>query len=347
MTSFEDLAQLLIKNVPPSITPDYVRPVCIVKGDFYTMGRQYGRELKQIIYANLLHNLARLNAIWPDKSRLFEELKRYEAAVLAVSPDSISMWQGIADGAGLPYEAAAIYCCYIALAKGPSEGCSTISAYGSACKEGGLIAAANADSFSFTPTSYSPTLVMYPERGNAVIANGGICSNLCLNEKGMIVMASAGGYNGRKEDTGIGIPGVLSTLMLSWKYDLAPQAAGEAARVFTADAENLHCADPDNGSYVIERTACCIHTRRPGDHGERNFLVATNHFISSEMQASRPEDDSRCHNSYSRFATEMKVMQGRYGQLTLKELSKVITMADRYDGENWYRNEWDDEKSYP
>ena len=339
---FDQVVEAVSEKVPLETTPDFVRPVCIVSGDFYEMGVQYGQQQYNELRSILLWGASSIKNVWKDHRQLTAAVEGLENAVAQISPESIELYNGISEGADLPYSA--VLTAFFAptlsgLAR--NNHCSTISAWGNA-SGGKLIAGTNADGPAFTVTNYSPVLLMFPEKGNSIIANGGVCSNLVMNNKGMVGMASAGGWNGRPEDVGIGLPGVLPTSLLSWKYDTASDAISAVSKISCSMAENLHFVDKNTGAFVLEHTYGHQAVRKSGEYGEQDFMVTTNHFVSEEMQASRPEDDRANHNSYSRYKTEIQALTEQHGNLTLEKLGEILSLQDRYDDLGWHREEWDE-----
>lgn len=343
---FDKIIDAVSEKIPLEITPDFVRPVCVVSGGFYEMGIQYGRQQYEELRVILLHSTANLNELWKNKKKLAEAVTQCETAVAEISPESLEMWHGIADGAELPYSAIAMIFMSASLsAMSKLDFCSTISAWGDMTK-GELLAGTNADGLAFTTTNYSPVLLMFPTNGNALISNGGILSNLAMNEKGMVSMASAGGWNGLPDDVGAGIPGIFSTTYMGWKYDNAYDAINAISRTTCVMAENLHAVDKQNGAYVLEHTHGHQAIRRSGDHNETDFLITTNHFLTQEMQSSRPGNDEKNRNSYSRYQTEMQALAENYGNLTIEKLGAVLALHDRYDENGWHKDEWDEVYSF-
>ena len=349
---FTEVIHAISGQLPLETAPDFVRPVCIVSGDFYEMGVQYGQQQFLELRALLLRTVADIKKVWEDPSELSQAVEAEEHTVGATFPEYIRFWEGVSEGANLPYSAvllAFISTSLHAIACSQSQNvghCSTISAWGSETENGNLLAGTNADGAAFSVTNFSPVLLMFPREGNCFIANGGISSNLVMNGKGMVGMASNGGWNGRPDDVGVGLPGVIPTAFHTWKYATAQEAVAFAAKNGVSAAENLHFVDKQTGAYVLEHTKSHHAIRRPGENGEQDFLITTNHFISGEMLASRPTNDDAHRNSYSRFQTEMQAMKERHGRLTIEELGVVLSLHDRYESGKWYKDEWDPVFSY-
>lgn len=345
MMTIEQIAALLAERVVPGEIPDMVKPVCIVTGDNYQMGFQYGQQLQKNICTRTLHLAARLILERPNVD-IIADAYRYEEILRSQSPELIEMFKGTAEGADLPYEAILVYT-ILNLAQVSPNQCSTISAWGSSTLEGHLIAGCNADGAAFTHTSYEPTMVMYPKEGNVSVNNGGYNSNFAMNNKGLVNLASNGGWNGRRDDRGIGTPSVLPAMYLNWRCSTAKEAV-ERYTLHSAPisaAENMHCADISGETFLIEATHSHYYVRRPGEHGEKDYLLATNYFLSEEMQSSKPATNNSYINAQFRYRTEDKLLKENHGKITLETIDGILSCRDYYDGEKWVKDVWDEEYS--
>lgn len=346
MKKFEEVASALLAQADPQVIPDMVKPVCIVSGKPYDMGYQLGTEIGKSAVNHMLVLTSRIRFLRPDTAGIMRDAETFGRIVEEQSPDIAEMWQGTADALSLPYEA-------MLLGNIPNlmqpvvNHCSSLSAWGSAAEGGKLINAVNADGGAFTPTSFGPTMVLYPENGYASMNNGGYNSNFAINEKGLVTMATNGGWNGRPGDEGYGTPAVLSTMQLSLHCADTADALKRALEINrpTGSAENMHFADPTGDVCVVEMTNGHHAVRRSGDNGEKDYLHATNYFLSPEMQSSKPIDLRRTQNAVSRFITEDRLLRDSLGRITLDTLEKIITCRDYFDGEHWVRDAWDPEYS--
>lgn len=343
MNKIYDIANIIAEKANPEYIPEYVKPVCVLSGSYYDMGLQFATQLQDGLYNTMLHLISRiLKGRGP--SGVIEDAREYEKIIAHQSPEIIDMFHGTADGLAVPYEAVLIYAIPNLLLPIPQNACSTISVWGKATKDGNLYCAANADGGVFTPTSYGPTMILYPENGNICVCNGGFNSNLALNEKGLVTMASNGGWNGGQGDVGYGTGAILSVLQLSLKTGSADEAMHHFTKVNkpVGSAENFHCADVSGTAYLIESTFAHSCTRTSGEFKEDDYLLATNYFLSEEMQTSRPKADNNI-NSIYRYRSEEQRIRELYGTLDANELDKVLSCADYFDGEKWVRNVWDEE----
>lgn len=346
MKTFEEIVDALKSQANPELIPDMIKPVCIVSGKPYDMGYQLGLELGQLSVNQTLILAARIRAMRPDTAAVMRDAAAFGRIVAEQSPEIDEMWHGTADALRVPYETMLLQNVPNLLRPAVNH-CSSLSAWGRATEDGRLLNAVNADGGSFTPTSYGPTMVLYPENGYASMNNGGYNSNLAMNEKGFVSMATNGGWGGRADDVGYGAPAVLSTMQLSLHCDSVASALHRALEINSAvgSPENMHFADVGGNACVVEATNSHFALRRSGENGESDYLHATNYFVSPDMQDSKPSDLRRTKNAVSRFITENRLLQDTLGHITLDTLERIITCRDYFDGQQWVRNVWDPEYS--
>lgn len=349
MITLERIANLVAEKVNPLYCPEFVKPVCIVQGDRYEMGRQYGRQLEQPLLTEILYAVSRLLKSRKD-GHVMEDAYAFERVLAKKSPGIIEMMHGTADSLELPYEAVLLHMLEADLGgpplpEGQGGACSTLSAWGEATADGRLLVAVNSDGPFFSTNSFKPVMLLFDPEGRSLFANGGYLSNFVLNDRGLAVMASFGGGLCGKGDRGLGVPAVVSTFLAG----LNASTAAEAAAYYLADgrsnSENLHIADGTGDGCIIESTAAHHAVRRPGDFGERDYLIATNFFLSEEMQSSMGEDTPAILNAKSRYRTEDRMIRDRHGSLSLQDLDDIISCDAYFDGEEWHRDVWDEDRS--
>ena len=164
MKTFEEIVDALKSQANPELIPDMIKPVCIVSGKPYDMGYQLGLELGQLSVNQTLILAARIRAMRPDTAAVMRDAAAFGRIVAEQSPEIDEMWHGTADALRVPYETMLLQNVPNLLRPAVNH-CSSLSAWGRATEDGRLLNAVNADGGSFTPTSYGPTMVLYPEIG--------------------------------------------------------------------------------------------------------------------------------------------------------------------------------------
>jgi hypothetical protein len=276
-----------------------VNPVLVLSGSDYDIGYQYAHQLNRIFGPWALEELQR------DFTR--EEvaaLKAYQWQLEKYAPEYIEQFKGMVAGAAdvgveLSYEEVLADHCGHTLKsdlatfpgtepaesrddKLPPHGCSGFAAWGSATKDGRLIAASSED----RPFRYGFVGIVFPETGNNYIFSLVILPPMGahpgMNNKGLTYVHHGAGTNGN-EAPGYGVPQSLvvqhtlrfadnaeEALQMQLAYPSGIRAAGLWADV-SGNAFDLECRDPK----VV---------RRAGDHGEEDFLYATNNCLTESLE---------------------------------------------------------------
>jgi hypothetical protein len=281
-----------------------VYPVLILQGSDYDIGYQYSQQLIQIFGPWYIKKFQRG---FTEEERTF--LKATQWYVKEYAPEFIEQFKGMADGAtdaGVEWsyeEVLAAHCrppvlevypVYHALPPlfpgtepaesqkmGMPPACGGFVAWGSATKDGKLIAAGGGDGPSISFTLYWRVIIL-PETGNNYIyAPLGIANYGChpgMNNKGLVYAHHGDGVGGN-EKPGHGIGERLMTqhalrfannakealeMELAYPYGFRPAGLwGGLWADISGDAFDLECRDP-------------LAVRRAGDHGEKDFLYGYN-----------------------------------------------------------------------
>ena len=319
-------------------SPPSVRPIIFVAGSPYEMGFQYGKEVSGMIRRNVC--LAASDALrYLDKAKITERLEKVEAIVAQETPDMIEWWRGIADGAGLLYGDVFLLNVHLLFVFPPM--CSTISVFGSASQNHKLITGASAE-LPWNLCSYGVILIAYPERGNSFISMpqlaGQMGSNFVMNSKGLACTFTCG-EAARPEDQSFGYPDNVAALMyLAWKCDDVEQAKELYSKLNLYSGWVTHLADGNGTVHMIEHTSAVESVRKPGDQGEKDYILATNHFLNETMKPAQYE--SGMEDSYVRYATEEKLIRQRLGDHSVESIMEILSCHDYWDGGEWNKGVW-------
>jgi hypothetical protein len=321
-------------NFDANMQPPSVYPVCFVSGSPYQMGYQYGQEAK----AEIVHNVcvARANALaqfgtWPAVVAAAQSDTSY---VAAETPEVLQTWHGIADGAGISYDEVRVLNVTLRAAS-----CSTMFAWGAATKGGSLIGGANADTPWLCGNMYGCVLIAYPDDGNAYIdtplAAGCMSGGRGMNAKGLIILGS-GGQMSRPQDRGPGYPtapnGCVAPGYVIEHADTAAQAESMLLGMHLGGATNFDIADPSGNALVIEQTAAGCAVRKPGDFGEKDYILATNFYETAKM---RPANDPNQLqdgdlDDWYRYGSEEQLIKTDWGNLTPGSLMAILGCHNYY-----------------
>jgi len=337
--------------------PDNVLPVIFVSGTPYEMGHQYGQQAADLIKTNACFIESELIANCGTWAAIVERASVYKAIVEAKTPEMIELWQGIADGSGQSFETVTMInvSMEIGTPVAKARNCSTISAWGSATKNGQVIAGSNADGCGY----YRVNVIAYPNEGNSFMVvgseAGGLKSPRVMNEKGVVLMGSAG-QAARPEDNAPAYPVMVADVYALWKSDTAALAKDllvSLGRGGMGDIDNV--LDASGDAYVIETTSAACGVRTSGDFGERDYLVATNFFLTETMQPANYADQSESGeiDDWYRYGTMEEFIKTTWGDLSIDTLMRILSCHDYYGTRDpvtgavdtskpqlWHRNVW-------
>ena len=312
----------MVDGVP---MPPPVRPVIILRGSDYELGYQYYQQLVEI-YGTWIpsHRWGYLYYCTPLHRERFsaEEkaaLREFQAYIDRYTPEWTAILHGMADGAtdaGVPvtYEdLLSFYVLYEELyhwspktfvmpgAVGPSGtpgkeplACSGFAAWGRSTKDGKMLCVGNADDDS---GFFASTVMVFPETGNNFITSpfdmpgfGGFPSHPGTNNKGLVYVHHGTGQFFFK-NWGYTVPRGMADMHILRFADSAEEAAemhlGYPKAVNFKDGTFL--ADVDGNALVVESRDPAV-VRRPGEHGETDFIYCTNNYQARQMGDSATQD---------------------------------------------------------
>jgi len=314
----------------PARLPEPSKQVVFTSGSWYEMGRQYGKQAEHGVKVKTAAGMAAVITKYKTKSHALECLDVYLELLKRKAPSVFELWNGIADGAGLSRED--IYLAYMNFSR-LDERCSNISAWGQATASGGMICGMNCDEHE-TVNYFAPVVAAWPEDGYAFISASAFTCNCVMNEKGLVLMASCG-VDAREEDlAAVGLPNCLSLMLCAADCETTEEARDKIIRegLGPGSGENIHIADAKGHAVVIEHTASYDAVRHSGDHGEKDYLLATNFFLSPQMKAANLKGDAakKRDSSQPRYWSEEQMLLSAWGKLDLDAVNKALGCSDFY-----------------
>lgn len=314
-------------------SPDPVRNVVILKGTWEEMGRQYARQMPDVVKRCVSSGLSGLlseHTYEEGLKALDEQLAYYEEH----APEVTELFKGLADGAGIDFETVAL-----GMASFNGSGfCSTMAAWGKATEDGRLLMGANWDTES-GDSYFLPAIMAYPDGGKAFIAGCGFFGNIVMNSEGVVFTGSSG-QSANEEDYGYGLPVISPMTFLAAKCETAEQAKDLYISDYAPGCgDNFHVADK-TGSYIVEHTAAKNAIRQSGDFGEKDYTIATNDFMCEEMQSSLYSGDEFWDDNRPRYWTEERVLLDDYGKADLDTFADALGCNSFYIPENWKDTGW-------
>lgn len=307
---------------PEATTPTDTSQIAVLKGSWYDMGYQLGEQYRDEVIAATAYNVAGQVEMWGS----------YDAAVEAYDPyleqakkwfnhekdgGLVDMIQGTADATGMDFSDAMMLFISADSSIMPGESgeqqvegederdCSAVMAWGNATDtdEDGVIGAMKAD-IGFGDLNFMPTLVMFPDNGNAFISTHGVFGS-ASNEKGLQIQSPGGSVVNEDEVYRIGIYPTMYLAAYCSTTQEAIDVLGDPATTpedewwpFTTDF-NVCIGDATGDACDFELTGTERNIRRSGDDkfvgiteaGEAkvdnetgDYLAAANWFMGENMQ---------------------------------------------------------------
>ena len=284
------------------VLPPSVMPVVILEGSDYDMGYQYGQQAGQYIEKRVVIEWGTYARNGWSRDEVISELKACQYYIKMYAPEQIEMMQGIADGAtdagyNVSYTDVLLLNSTWAVRRQPptatyppaededvDQNCSNFAAWGSSTKDGSLVFGGTADESN---VDYVIVVVAFPDEGNAFITTcrpGELSQGPMMNNKGVIYSVGTGPTL-RDVDKDYGIPWPNARQHLIRYANSAQDVVDMLLEMQVSAGLNLTIADTSGNAFVAEVTADQKAIRVPGDHGESDFIYATNNFFTEEMKA--------------------------------------------------------------
>jgi hypothetical protein len=284
-----------------------VRPVLVLQGSDYEMGAQYARQIIQIFGPYYLEGAAKAERSEKDLA----VVAKSEGYIKKHTPWVIDFLKGMSDGyveAGLSMTYDSMLAYFVSTrdtppdpaedaAEAEEKECSGWAAWGNATTDGRLICGGSGDHEIRVGSKYrcrfEINVMFFPETGNNFVFSppSGGAGHPGMNNRGVCnVHHGTTGYYDRYmrpelEHSGEGVPRSF-LLMHALRF---ANSANEAMEISLSipnpgGRQGGFWADVNNNALVIENRESPRIIRRPGDHGERDFLFATNNLFSEELK---------------------------------------------------------------
>ena len=331
--------------------PPGVMPIVYLSGTEYEMGYQYGQQagayieiVKDGLWASLLARY--------DKAEILDKLTGYEAYVKKLAGvDYVAILKGIADGArdagyDVSYEDVLTinYQVELEWLPHPKSSCTNMAMWGGATADGQTIAGSHFDFPWSNAYTYRVIIVAYPAKGNAFISTaiaGMLGNNFLMNDKGLVYMSNKSA-NARPEDIDYGVSDFILGPYVAMTCSTAEEAKETILSVKSTNGINRLLVDKNGGAYAVEATAALAAVRAPGDFGEKDYLIAANHFVNPEMkETQKPWEAIKYYPaSWYRYQTAAKYIEDNYGKMDVDAVMSLLTSSKYWNGTEWHYNAW-------
>jgi hypothetical protein len=268
--------------------------VIIVKGSDYEMGYQHARQLVQIFGTYYLEAAAKLKRSESHQA----VVTKAEGYIKKHTPWAVDYIKGMTDGCieeGIPMTYLQMVAHFVAPSDAPD--CTGWAVWGTGTKDGKLICGGSGDHEikvgSRNEYRYEINLMLFPQTGNNYVFSppSGGAGHPGMNNKGVAYVhhGTTGYYNRyvKPEEalSGEGVPRVL-LLMHCLRFANSAEEAKDLALSIPnpGGRQGGLWADVKGNALVIENRDNPMVIRRPGDHGEKDFIYATNNLFSEQLK---------------------------------------------------------------
>jgi len=279
-------------------------PIAFLEGSDYEMGYQYGMQLHRHLKAACSDAWVRALKLGdprhptaPDRDAVIRDLDVYRRLLQEYMPEQLEQMRGMLDalsrvGVGVDeYDLlliqAGVNRRLAAEASGHADltaekSCCSWSAWGNTTTGGQLICS---DSFDGDYTQQVCVLA-FPAEGSPFVSTaavGELSSHAAYSLSGWF-FGNSGGNGRRLKDWGYGLRWT-SVIQHCVRFARDAESARKMLEGWPhALPENYHLVDRSRDAMVIELTAESMHVRRPGDHGEGDYLYSTNNYLCQDMR---------------------------------------------------------------
>ena len=328
--------------------PEPTKSVVYLSGTWEEMGEQFADQATEALKRHVADGVSgAIESYGWDGARKLES--KYLTYYEKHAPKLVELYKGMAKGLDVSYEDFMLG--MISFYDEPEEEqdseraadtCSTVAAWGSQTQDGKLIVGADWDS-NGSDAYYMPTVVAYPKGDHAFISESGFQGNVVMNDKGLVVAGSSGQSAG-KGDVGMGIPVMTSQWLIAATTDNVKDAKAAYLDSYTTTyGDNASLNDVNGGHILVETTKAHHAARKSGDFGEQDYLIATNDFMTDEMQSSILPAGSGYDDCRPRYYTEEKILLEDTGKATARTLANALGSTAYFDGDTWTEDNWNPE----
>jgi len=324
-------------------------PVVILTGSPYEMGYQYGLEVPE--YIAIVRDAAWASALsknsYADVMDNCSISRQYIKTELT-GFDFPAFFKGMSDAMndqGIPFTPNdPIVMLYYGgrQGPGPDEHCTAFAAFGNTTN-GSMIVGENFDYYPVPSNSYAVLLALYPDKGHAAILPSGAGRTgtaAVINDQGLVYIMNSGPSQG-KGDSGPGITGFLELPYVGMTAGTVEDAEQFLLNSTRAFALNHLLADKSGNAEVIEASRSRYAIRYPGDTGNTDYIIATNHYLNTAMKPSQLIWDPLTYypSSYYRYITAQKEIVDHYGTVNYTTARNIFSLTDWWDGKEWHRDD--------
>lgn len=347
----EELEALPEEETPSAFAMTGTVPVIVVSGSNYDMGVQYGRQTA----ARTAHNVAVVKSMllqWFGEQQLMKDMEVWAYYFEQYTPGIAEWLRGITEGCQIEgfdlsyldiillnaFDAEAWTYPEVPYPEETGVSCTSFAASGSATKDGKPIVAVS----KMLPRENMEEVILiaFTTDGYSFISNppsGSVAHNSGVNSNGFAWILTAT----PQVECAWGIPPVAFFSYLTQFIGSPGEAEEWLASVPRAGATgNFILSDADGYISVFESNAQHFAIRHPGDLGENQFVINTNHFVIEEM---KPYSLPWWPDSPYRYATTWEYVSAAAakGGIDANFTKEMFKSDDWYDpdAKQWHYND--------
>jgi isopenicillin-N N-acyltransferase-like protein len=289
-------------------------PLVQARGTHHEVGLQVG----QACQAGIQKTLGGLREELPEGvtwEQMLQQSARYLEFSRQVYPGYVEELEGIAEGAGVPFDEVFLSMCEELWEKAAWRGCTDMAARGRATKDGSTLIAHTND---LLPQAEEHLVLLKVQAGDEPeflgISPGGIAISAGFNAAGI----SLTGNQLDSNDIRPGVPRLLVVRAILASRHLS-EAMDHCLLPQRASSYNNVLADTSGEVYSMEGSATdCEPLYIQGD-----ILAHTNHYLSPAMRRFEA-DRNDIGNSVLRYNRAMRLLRENYGELTPELFQKLL-----------------------
>jgi isopenicillin-N N-acyltransferase-like protein len=299
-------------------------PVIEIRGTYRQVGRQMGERLKPTM-EQMLSKLRKGLPAGVTWDELLEQGRLYLAHSQAVYPQYVEELEGIAEGAGLPFEEVFLEMCeeLWETAAWQTRGCTDLVARGRATADGSTLVAHTND---LSPEAEKDLVILKVQAGDEPeflgVSVGGLGYSAGFNAAGISTTGNQVSCNDIR-------PGVPRLLMV--RAILAARRLEEAMNACLlpqrASSYNNVIADAHGEAYSMEGSA----TDNEPIYVKGDILAHANHYVSPPMRRFEA-DRNDVAGSVIRHNRAWRLLREHYGHLSPELFQKLLADHANYPG---------------
>ena len=309
----------------PTLVESYIKPPKLIKikGTPHSMGKQHGKQVKNLIIDLYENSLLRLQKIKIEPDRFNNIVDRNISYLKKVAPNRIIELQGMAEGSGLKFKDLFLTHFFheieCAQPRSPaSNECTAFSATKNSTINNNTLLSMNTDSV-FNSMKYRIIIKAEPNNGYQYISHSRATDNggYGINEKGIAIVAPTvrckDSISAFKENKPSGIyDRAISRTILEECGNL--EEAIDYIVTLPGGYQGLNIMIMDGKGEIanVEKSYNKMNVIYPDN---KNILAATNHYESEKMNNVGPTKNEGYVNSYLRYNRIVHLLTQNIGKL--------------------------------